>query len=376
MAAEKSTCSTSKEGHPAQARKRQHVSKAAVLTVIVNYNGGHYVEDAVASLLAQTLATDVLVVDNASSDGSVARLRARFPQIRVVETGENRGVVAANMALDFPEYEYYYLFNPDAFGDSDTLGALVAIMRNEPRLGILGATLVEYDEPAKVQSFTPYLDLLAFPVDRYEHANVAALPRADWVDSGYACSAAALVRARAFREADGLDESFFMFADETDLAWRLRLRGWLIGVAPGVRVRHVGGASALAGIAGGVYETSLFRIFLRERNTLRMCIKCYGRVTLAVYLVIHVPVLLAEALALTLLGRRAIAATYLRALREVWAERARLRSARALIQGSRTVGEREVWKRIYKGYGKLRMLLRVGMPRIKEFARAPQSPEG
>lgn len=352
------------------------VSSARVLAVIVNYNGGHYIEAALASLVAQTLPPDVLVIDNASTDGSVARLRARFPHVRIVETGENRGVVVANMVLEYRDYEYYYFFNPDAAGDAHMLEHLVAIMAAQPRLGILGATLVEYDDPSKVQSFTQFLDFEAFPDDRYEHASIEALPHSPWVDSGYACSAAALVDARAFREAGGLDEAFFMFTDETDLAWRLRLRGWLIGVAPGVRVRHVGGASAIAGTSADAYETSLFRIYLRERNSLRMCIKCYARPTLIAYLAVHIPMLMAEALVLKLLGKGAIAKTYLHALRDVWKERARLRQQRAVIQRTRTVSEREVLRRLYPGSGKLRKLLRVGMPRIKDFSRAPHSSGG
>lgn len=342
-----------------------------VLSVIVNYNGGRLVRDAVASLVGQKLPTDVLLVDNDSRDGSVEPIEREFPSVIVRRTGANLGAVAQNALLDFPGYEYYFIFNPDALAEPDALELLVALMDRDPRLAMLGATLVEYARPEQVQSFAKTIDPLAFPYDPLEEESVSKLPDRDLVDCFYTTSAAAIVRADAFRTLGGVDESFFMFTDETDLAWRMRLRGLRVAVTPRVLVRHVGGGSAPVGREGGAYRTSLRRIYLRERNCMAMCCKCYGLVALALYLPANLLSLAVEGGLLALLGRPEFLRTYAEAVRDLWKMRGRIISSRRAVQRTRRATDIAVLGAMYHGSAKLHALLRRGIPKLTDFASPP-----
>jgi GT2 family glycosyltransferase len=342
-----------------------------VLSVIVNYNGGAMVRDAVASLVGQTLPTDVLLVDNDSRDGSVEPIEREFPGVIVRRTGANLGAVAQNALLDFPGYEYYFIFNPDAFAEPDALERLVALMDRDPQLAMLGATLVEHDRPEQVQSFAKTIDPLAFPYDPLEEQPVSKLPDHDLVDCFYATSAAALVNAGAFRALNGVDESFFMFTDETDLAWRMRLRGLRVAVTPRVLVRHVGGGSAPVGREGAAYRTSLRRIYLRERNCMAMCCKCYGALALALYLPVNLLSLVAEGTVLALLGRPEFLRSYAEAVRDVWKMRRGVMASRRAVQQTRRISDVAVFRAMFHGSAKLHALLRRGIPKLTDFARRP-----
>lgn len=340
--------------------------KSRVLAVIVNYNGGHWVEAAVESLLAQTVPVDVIVMDNQSTDGSAQCLRERFAQIAVRDSGGNVGVATANNAvLDYEGYEYYLLFNPDAKAEPMAVERLADLLDRNPEVGGLGATLVEYNKSSIIQHFQPRFDPLCFPHDAWEGAAVETLPGEEIVDTGYLCTAAAIFRSQAYRDVGGMDPDFFLFTDDTDLSWRMRLRGWKLAATPKVLVRHVGGATAEYGGKNGRYETSEMRLYLRERNCWYMAIKCYAWWMLAPYAVVNTFSMLVESAVLWLLGKRGLAPINLHALRDVARNLPMLLRKRAAVQRGRVVPESEVLRTIYWGIGKLVKLRRDGIPVLK-----------
>ena len=348
--------------------------RARVLSIIVNYNGGHWVVAAANSLLQQDCPTDVIVLDNDSSDDSVAALRSAFPQLTVIETGENLGSVRGyNWALRYPDYDYYVFFNPDALAEPSMVGDLVRIMSAHPKLAVLGPTIVEYDTPEIVQAFDPRNDFLLFPYDRWEGRTVAELPDVDVFDAGFACAAAVMCRASVFRELKGMEELFFMFVEEPDFCWRARLLDYEIGVTPRVRVRHYGGVAAAVGNkGGGHYITSLRRIYLRERNGLMMGIKCYALPSLLLYSALLGLSLMIEGTILMLLGRGAITKSYFEAVRDALKCLPALLRKRATIQRTRRIAEAGILSKAAPGYAKFTVLLKRGIPLIKEWQRSSQ----
>jgi GT2 family glycosyltransferase len=348
--------------------------RARILSVIVNYNGGSLVRDAVASLVGQTLSTDVLLVDNDSHDGSTDAIEREFPDVIVRRTGANLGIVAENALCDFPQYEYYFIFNSDALAEPSAIETLVDLMDREPTLGMLGATLVDHDDPERIQSFAKSIDPLAFPYDPLEEQHVSALPDRDLVECFYVTGAAVLVRAELYRLLGGVDESFFMFTDETDLAWRMRLLGIRVAATPRVRIRHVGGGTAPVGRAEGQYRTSLKRIYLRERNCLAMCCKCYGKLSLPFYLTMNTLWLAAEGGLLAILGRPMFLKVYFEAVRDAWRMRRQISAGRARVQGTRRIGDLAILRSMYLGSAKAYALRRRGIPRLTEFSRPAASP--
>ena len=229
-----------------------------VSAVVVSYNSAAYLPACVASLRAEGVA-DVVVVDNASSDSSVAAVLAADPGVRVVETGANLGFgTGANRGADVATGDYLLVLNPDTIVEPGTVKALSEALDRDCGLGVVGPRMENLDG-SLYPSVRRFPDLAvaaghAFvglvwagnPFTRryrmldWDHGRPAA--DVDWV--GGACL---LVRRSAFDVVAGFDEAYFMYVEDVDLCWRIRQAGWRIGYEPGGRVVHaLGGSSRLA----------------------------------------------------------------------------------------------------------------------------------
>ena len=222
------------------------VPQPPVFIVVLNWNGWHDTSECLDSLRFLRYENfTVLVVDNASTDGSATELRARFPRIELIENPANLGFAAGNnvgirraLALGAA---YVWLLNNDTVVSSEALSALVALAEQDPRAGIVGSVLYEYAVPNEVQAWgggalRPWLGT----------TTQFTAPRAK-VD--HVVGASMLLRSGMLRSAGLLDEDFFFFMEDTELSWRARRAGWNVRVAPGSFVFHKGGSS-LPGQAG------------------------------------------------------------------------------------------------------------------------------
>ena len=241
---------------------------ARVRAVVVNWNGAHLLDDCLGSLLAQDLppgALEIVVVDNASSDDSVAVLRDRFPTVEVVENTVNRGfaggVDAGLTNLDAP---YVVLLNNDATFAPDAISRLVEALEASDGAHAGAATahilLTEPDEQGRtlVNSTGNVLTSAGSATDR------------DWlaVDGSISperrvfgfCGGAALLRTSALAEVGTFDERLFLYYEDTDLSWRMRAAGWETVYVSGAVARHRHAASSDA-------SSPLFRYY-NTRNSL------------------------------------------------------------------------------------------------------------
>jgi GT2 family glycosyltransferase len=210
---------------------------------VLNWNGW---QDTLACLaaLARTEYPDltVMAVDNGSTDDSVARIRAGFPQIALIETGKNLGFAGGvnagiRSALEHGA-QYVWLLNNDALPRPDALTALVAKATSDPQFGAVGSVLLYADESADVQAWG------GGRVNRWiGYSSHATAPRADsWFD--YITAASVLLSRRALEQIGLLDESFFLYWEDSDLSFRLRKHGWKLGVAANSTVLHKENASS------------------------------------------------------------------------------------------------------------------------------------
>jgi N-acetylglucosaminyl-diphospho-decaprenol L-rhamnosyltransferase len=197
---------------------------------------------------------EMVVVDNGSTDGTVAFVRERFPEATVVEQ-ENRGMGGGNNAgMRVAGGRYWLLLNSDAWVVGDGLARLVAFADEHPRAAVVGPRLSNTDgtlqrsvrgEPTLWRLATEYLFLRKLaPRSRALNAFYGggfAHDETREVESLY--GAALLVRREAADEVGLFDESFFMFSEETDWLHRFRAAGWQVLFFPGAEVVHVGGAS-------------------------------------------------------------------------------------------------------------------------------------
>jgi len=228
-----------------------------VVAVVVNWNAGGLLL-ACARTLVESGATEIVVVDNASTDDSLERLEAaRLERVRVLRAGVNLGYGAGiNRGVAIAGPGHVLVCNPDLLLDGGCITALLARLDAEPELGIVGPRLRNPDGSTYV-SGRPFPSVL----DALGHAFVGlawrqnpwsrrylqtAWDRSDAADVDWASGALLLVRRSTFDQLGGFDERFFMFMEDVDLCWRARQSGWRVALEPSAGAVHVVGASRAA----------------------------------------------------------------------------------------------------------------------------------
>src|SRR5438067_3225200 len=199
---------------------------AGVAVVIVNKSAGPHLGRVLESLGRQTIAPQrVIVVDNASDDGSLDGLDTRFPTVELVRSTENLGFAAANnLAVRMSDdCEFVALLNPDAFPEPQWLETLLAAADAHPDCAFFGSRLVLADDDLTLDGTGDHYHVSGTAWRRDQGAT-ARVERPEG-ETFSACAAAALYRREAFDTVGGFDESYFCYYEDTDLAFRLRLAG-------------------------------------------------------------------------------------------------------------------------------------------------------
>ncbi len=221
-----------------------------VAVVVVTYNALPWLEQCLESVQG----VEAVVVDNGSSDGTVAFVRGRFPHVTLLEQ-ENRGLAAGwNVGLAATAARWVLILNADAWLVGDALERLVAVGEAHPDVAVVGPRLSNPDGSLQrsVRGF-PTLWRLA---TEYLYLRKLA-PRSDLLNGFYAggfdhlserevevvMGAVMLVRRAAIEDVGVLDEGFFLFSEETDWCYRFAQAGWKTLFTPSAECVHVGGAS-------------------------------------------------------------------------------------------------------------------------------------
>ena len=233
-----------------QADKQPEAPMPAV--VVVSYNTRDYLRNCLASVLADG-AEDVVVVDNASTDGTREMVHTEFPQVRLVANVVNLGFgPAANQGIAAVRAEYVVLLNADTLIHRGALRALASHLHRFPNSAVAGPRLLYGDGTFQRSHFpfpTPghsFLELVnirgllrqMLPASRRGGSLRRSARSVPWV-----LGAVLGIRRSAFQELGGFDESFFIYHEDIDLCYRLRRAGWDIHYAPAAVVTHLGQAS-------------------------------------------------------------------------------------------------------------------------------------
>lgn len=248
----------------------------AVAVVIVNWNGRHHLERCLPALERQEHSPDeVVVVDNGSSDGSVSWLRREWPWVRVIALEKNTGFAAANnRGIEETHAPWLALLNNDTVPSPGWLKALLAEANGDDRIASVASRMLFLDAPEIINSAGIAVDLAGIAWDRLGGAPQQAGESRCEVFG--ACAGAGLFRRSALVDAaerigDGcpqvFDEQYFMYLEDVDLAWRLRLRRWRSVYSPAAIVWHKGSGSA--------GEGSAFKNYLLARNKVWTLLKDY-----------------------------------------------------------------------------------------------------
>jgi len=223
--------------------------ESRIHVVLVNFNGGRTILDCLWALRQQTHPHAVTVVDNASSDDSLRSIATEHPRTQMVPLRRNVGFArAANIgALRSESAEVLVLLNPDTIPQPDFLERLVEPLSLDARIGAVAGTLV----------FTTRPDIIASAGIDVHRNGVAIDSRLGTPLAGFsgvhavfgASGGAVAYRRAAFCDVGGFCEPFFLYLEDVDLAWRLRLRGWGVVVSAHAVATHDYSASAVEGSA-------------------------------------------------------------------------------------------------------------------------------
>jgi GT2 family glycosyltransferase len=318
---------------------------AAISVVLVNYNGMNWLDACLTSVLSQELpdgqALEVLVIDNGSSDDSAKFVRFRFPDVRFYEMGENLGFAAGcEFGVIHSTSEFILFLNNDTIMPQRTIWKLLAEIV-ERELDVIAAREAPYAGGSSTLARTT-IDYLGFPA----HFSTKE-PRGNG-ESFFLSAVCLLVRKSTYLESGGFDVSFFMYFEDIDWFWRLLLMGYKFDYSQSCSIQHAGHGST--GGHGANYQ----RFLWRNINLPRMLLKNYSTANLIWVLPLYTASCLLEATSLTLIGRRELASSYVKALKPFLESLDATLERRKEIQRSRTVGDRVVLARMYPYSSKFR----------------------
>jgi hypothetical protein len=271
---------------------------ADVTAIVVSFNVRETLLASLRALHRQPeRLLELLVVDNASADGSAAAVRDAFPSARVIESPTNEGFARANnRALREARGRYVLLLNPDAELQPGALATLARYLDAQPRVAVVGPRTRNPDGTVQL-SFGRRLTPLAewrqrrlvrgtqrgHPAAQAEVERLASREaQPDWVSAS-----CLLARTEALRAVAGFDEAFFLYEEDVDLCVRLKSAGWGVAFTPEAEVVHRLGASMAAAAAlsrieyqrshltyyrkhNGVLRTAALRGFLALSSALRL----------------------------------------------------------------------------------------------------------
>lgn len=289
--------------------------------IVVAYNSGPNLQRCVDALAAQTDQDfELILYDNASPDPGdrATRLPANG---RLIQAEANTGFAGGvNRAVAASASPYIALVNPDAFAEPDWLERLVAAIESRDDVAAVGSLQVMADAPVRLDGLGDVMHASGLP---YRGGFGGPVPeKLTFAEVFGPCAAAALYRRDAFEAVGGMDERFFCYVEDVDLAFRLRLAGWRCAVEPAARVAHVGSAST--------GRHSAFTVFHGARNRLWALVKNMPLALWPVVLPYHLAAL--SALTLAWLVKRPAVAGHI--VRGTWAA---LRGMGPTLTARRTV---------------------------------------
>ena len=221
---------------------------------IVSWNTRDLLDQCLKSIFETTMGIDfeVIVVDNASSDNSMEMVRRKYPQVTVIENKDNVGFPKANnQAFQVSTGRYFLLLNPDTICHDRSLTGLTEFLDDHQKAGAVGPLVLNSDKTmqyswAKFPTvWNELLGRLDRRIDNADYPQTVSAARymgpfkVDWV--GGCCL---MIRREAVEQIGLMDESFFMYCEETDWCYRLHKAGWQVCVNPDYEIIHLGGQSS------------------------------------------------------------------------------------------------------------------------------------
>lgn len=248
--------------------------------VIPNWNGARFLAVCLDALGNQTLdGVEVILVDNASSDGSQSFIKSNYPEVRLLELRENRGFTGAcNLGMEAAQGAYIALLNNDTEVEPDWAEQVLTAFADHPDAGIVASKMLLFDQRDRFHTAGDFftIDGVAGNRGAWDKDN-GQFDRGEFVFS--ACGGSAAYRKSMLREIGKLDDDFFFLLEDIDLAWRAQLAGYKVWYEPRAVVYH-----HLSATGGGVtasYHAGRNGIWLIVKNMPSSLLRKYAGQILA-----------------------------------------------------------------------------------------------
>lgn len=226
--------------------------------IIVNFNVKAFLQNCLLSVRKslEDIPSEIIVVDNASDDGSVEIIKKNFPDVKLIELSENLGFSKANnIGLKIAKGEYICLLNPDTIVEEDTFNTMIRFMESHPEAGMAGCKILNPDGtfqlacrrsfPTPWVAFTKIFGLSAlFPKSKlFARYNITYLDENQTYEVDAISGSFMFLRREVYEKVGGLDESFFMYGEDLDWCFRIKEAGFKIYYVHSTKIIHFKGES-------------------------------------------------------------------------------------------------------------------------------------
>ena len=245
--------------------------------IIVNWNTKKLLASCISSIYSNIsgLRYEIIVVDNGSKDSSAEMVKSLYPQVRLIENKENLGfAVANNQAFKIMNGRYALLLNTDCILTRGAVEALFNFMEHHPKAGMCCGQLLNLDG-SKQNSFSNFPCLLEYITNksllRFIYRSKFPSKYVSYtnpVEVDSCIGACVMIRKEALEEVGYFDEDYFFFYEETDLAFRMKKKGWKIYFIPNAYIYHAQGKSIGSGATSRLmFYKSMYRFLKKHYKT-------------------------------------------------------------------------------------------------------------
>lgn len=239
-----------------------------VAIVILNWNGIKHLQQFLPSVLSSVWPNlDIVVGDNASTDGSVQFIRENYPGIRIIQNDQNYGFTGGyNRVLAQVDADYYILLNSDVEVHPGWIDPVISLMESDPLIAVAAPKIKAYNQKGSFEhagAAGGFIDSFGYPFCRGRIVNEIEPDHGQYEESGevfWASGASMFIKKKYWDEAEGFDEQFFAHMEEIDLCWRLKNSGYKVMYCAQSEIFHVGG--------GTLTTENPFKTYLNFRNNL------------------------------------------------------------------------------------------------------------
>lgn len=324
--------------------KNHDVIKEQISVIVLNYNGVSFLNKCFTSIFKQDYPNvEIILVDNASTDNSVAYVSKHFPKVKIIRNKVGLGFAGGNMVgVKAATSQKVLLVSNDTWLPKDLITKLSAYF-NAHDLKVVAPHQGSYDGKKNIPAAT-LLDPLG------HHAYLPGNTQKPF----YLTGVCLFCEKDFYLETKGMDPDFFLYIEDADWFWRIQLFGYSFDYVPDAFIFHSGAGSS-GGHNNKILKTPIF--MMRNRNTLYMFLKNYSLILLIVVLPIYILINLCEILFFLVLGKFSIVKAYFQSWIEVMRNWNTTMEKRKWIQKRRVVSDITILQRMYKKPAKLIHLL-------------------